>query len=218
MIPKTSNGPGGVSRVVAGDLFVVGLRPSRCRETKGPCSCGLASGAARTVGETVLLSFAVTFFRYVHAARGFRIGAVRRLRAGNGKFERVGLPVMLERALCERELQVEILGLVDREGRPAQTIAKGANRVFEINDVCVKRMSHGLREAPLRQKSDSEQPWKDSAGHGYPYWLGCCSIQKRCRGTGRDLSKRNNGLGGVPRPLPVICWDWTKAIALPRVR
>jgi hypothetical protein len=20
----------------------------------------------------------------------------------------------------------------------------------------------------------------------------------------------------VPRPLPVICWDWTKAIALPR--
>jgi len=21
----------------------------------------------------------------------------------------------------------------------------------------------------------------------------------------------------MPRPLPVICWDWTKAIALPRV-
>ena len=31
-------------------------------------------------------------------------------------------------------------------------------------------------------------------------------------------SQRNNGPGTlVPRPLPVICWDWTKAIALPRV-
>ena len=25
--------------------------------------------------------------------------------------------------------------------------------------------------------------------------------------------KRNNGPGAFPRPLPVICWDWTKAIA-----
>jgi hypothetical protein len=29
--------------------------------------------------------------------------------------------------------------------------------------------------------------------------------------------KRNNGLGALPRPLPVICGYWTKAIALPRV-
>jgi len=27
-------------------------------------------------------------------------------------------------------------------------------------------------------------------------------------------SKSNSGLGEFPRPLPVICWDWTKAIAL----
>ena len=27
----------------------------------------------------------------------------------------------------------------------------------------------------------------------------------------------NSGLSNSPRPLPVICWDWTKAIALPRV-
>jgi hypothetical protein len=26
----------------------------------------------------------------------------------------------------------------------------------------------------------------------------------------------NNGLSTTLRPLPVICWDWTKAIALPR--
>ena len=32
---------------------------------------------------------------------------------------------------------------------------------------------------------------------------------------GGALFKRNSGLEtGVPRPLPVICWDWTKAIAL----
>jgi len=30
-------------------------------------------------------------------------------------------------------------------------------------------------------------------------------------------SERNNGLSALLRPLPVNCWDWTKAIALPRV-
>ena len=30
-------------------------------------------------------------------------------------------------------------------------------------------------------------------------------------------SKNNNGLRTNLRPLPVNCWDWTKAIALPRV-
>jgi hypothetical protein len=29
-------------------------------------------------------------------------------------------------------------------------------------------------------------------------------------------SKRNGGLGALPRPSPVICGYWTKAIALPR--
>jgi hypothetical protein len=29
--------------------------------------------------------------------------------------------------------------------------------------------------------------------------------------------KRNGGLGTLPRLSPVICWYWTKAIALPRV-
>jgi hypothetical protein len=28
--------------------------------------------------------------------------------------------------------------------------------------------------------------------------------------------KRNNGPGEFPEPSPVSCWDWTKAIALPR--
>jgi hypothetical protein len=31
------------------------------------------------------------------------------------------------------------------------------------------------------------------------------------------MPKRNNGPGTCPEPLPVNCWDWTKAIALPRV-
>ena len=31
------------------------------------------------------------------------------------------------------------------------------------------------------------------------------------------LPKHNSGLSTLLRPLPVDCWDWTKAIALPRV-
>jgi hypothetical protein len=81
-------------------------------------------------------------------------------------------------------LQFEVLDLVNREDRLAQTITNGADRAFEVHNVCVKRMSHGLGEAPLRQKSDSKQPWKDGAGHGSPYSMGCCSIQKRCRQAG----------------------------------
>jgi hypothetical protein len=34
---------------------------------------------------------------------------------------------------------------------------------------------------------------------------------------GEPAAKSNSGLSVVPRPLPVDCWDWTKAIALPRV-
>jgi len=33
----------------------------------------------------------------------------------------------------------------------------------------------------------------------------------------QNIPKRNGGLGALPRPSPVICWYWTKAIALPRV-
>jgi hypothetical protein len=35
--------------------------------------------------------------------------------------------------------------------------------------------------------------------------------------SGGCAPRNSNGLGALPRPLRVICWYWTKAIALPRV-
>lgn len=80
--------------------------------------------------QTFLLLFAVAALRSAGAALRFCIGLVGRLWACHALLELVRLVVVIQSALGERELQLEILDLVDAQAPFGEAILDGCNCVF----------------------------------------------------------------------------------------
>ena len=67
----------------------------------------------------------------------FRIGSGRRLRTSDALLERVRFVVVIKRALCESQLQLKVLDLINHEAGLGQMIPEGLDRSFKVNNVCM---------------------------------------------------------------------------------
>lgn len=110
--------------------------------------------------EAFLLLFIVPgIFLDAATASGAGPRAIRRIGTGDAEFESESLAVMLKGEFGVDDLQLQRVNLAGSEVRCGQTIPKGLDLIFEIDDVRMQGMTHGPGEASPMTISKVNQRW-----------------------------------------------------------